>query len=73
MVQIYLHWITGILDFCHCSAAANSEDSTQFNFSTPKLVFRQAGASKLDSSLDSTTASQSQSHIATDGQSVNLS
>jgi hypothetical protein len=36
---------------CHYSAVANSEDSTQFNFSCPKLISRQAGVSKLDSSL----------------------
>jgi hypothetical protein len=36
---------------CHYSAAANSEDSSQFNFSAPKLISRQAGVPKLDSSL----------------------
>jgi hypothetical protein len=36
---------------CHYSTAANSEDSTQFNSSAPKLKLRQAGVSKLDSSL----------------------
>jgi hypothetical protein len=38
---------------------------TQFNSSDPKLIYRQASVSKLVS-----TESQSQSHIATDGQSV---
>jgi hypothetical protein len=32
-------------------AAANSEDSTQFNYSAPKLISRQAGISNLDPSL----------------------
>jgi hypothetical protein len=36
---------------CHYSAAANSEDSTQFNSSALKLISRQAGVSKLGSSL----------------------
>jgi uncharacterized membrane-anchored protein len=40
-----------LISFYHYSAAANSEDSTQFNSSAPKLVSRQAGVSKLDSSL----------------------
>jgi hypothetical protein len=35
----------------HYSATANSEDSTPFNSSASKLVFRQASVSKLDSSL----------------------
>jgi hypothetical protein len=38
---------------CHYSAAANSEDSTEFNSSAPKLISRQAGVSKLDSPLSS--------------------
>jgi hypothetical protein len=36
---------------CHYSAAANSEDSTQFNSSAPKLISRQAGIPKHESSL----------------------
>jgi hypothetical protein len=36
---------------CHYSATANSENSTQFNSSAPKLISWQAGVSKLDSSL----------------------
>jgi hypothetical protein len=40
---------------------------TQFNSSAPKLIYWQAGVSKLDSTITS------QSHIATDGQSVNKS
>jgi hypothetical protein len=36
---------------CPYSATANSEDSTQFNSSAPKLVFRQAGYPKLYPSL----------------------
>jgi hypothetical protein len=34
---------------CHYSAASNSEDSTQFNSSAPKLMSWQAGVSKLES------------------------
>jgi hypothetical protein len=34
---------------CHYSAAANSEDSTQFNSSAPKLISWQTGVPKLDS------------------------
>jgi hypothetical protein len=44
-----------LLISCHYSATANSEHPTQFNSSAPKLIFRQAGVSKLDSSLESIT------------------
>jgi hypothetical protein len=59
---------------CHYSAASNSEDSTQFN---SKLISRQAGVPKLDPPLYTRllfcTQSQSQSHIATDDQSISRS
>jgi hypothetical protein len=35
---------------CHCSAIANSEDSTQCNSFAPKLISWQAGVSKLTNS-----------------------
>jgi hypothetical protein len=52
---------------CHYSAAASSEDSTQFN---SKLISRQAGIPKLD--YFSVQNQSSRSHIATDGHSVSL-
>jgi hypothetical protein len=56
---------------CYYFAAASSEDSTQFNSSAPELMSRQADVSKLDSIICCyCQSSQSQSHIATDGQSV---
>jgi hypothetical protein len=40
---------------CHYSAVINSEDSTPFSSSAPTLISWQAGVSKLDSSLPTTT------------------
>jgi hypothetical protein len=40
-----------LIPLCHYSAAANSEDSTQFNSSAPKLISRQDSVPKPDSSL----------------------
>jgi hypothetical protein len=42
---------TAQLLYWHYSAAANSEDSTQFNSDAPKLTSWQSDVSKLDSSL----------------------
>jgi hypothetical protein len=56
--------------------------STQFNSSAPNFILWQTGVSKLDSPLSATTTtvlfsvasqSQSQSHIATDGESISKS
>jgi hypothetical protein len=41
-----------LIPFLAFSATANSEDSTQFNSSAPKLISWQAAISNLDSSLN---------------------
>jgi hypothetical protein len=55
-VSLYLQhtWsllVTAQFLSCHYSAATNSEDSTQFNSSVPKLISRYSGVSKHNSSL----------------------
>jgi hypothetical protein len=47
-IKSYFH---SLIPFLLYSATANSEDSTQFNSSAPKLISWQAGVSKLDSIL----------------------
>jgi hypothetical protein len=50
--------VTVLLIYCHYSAAANSEDSAQFNSSATELISRKVSVSKLDFAL-STTVLQS--------------
>jgi hypothetical protein len=40
-----------LIPSCHYSAADNSEDPTQFNFSIVRLIFLQVGVPKFESSL----------------------